>query len=171
MGADAFDDHVANDETLLRLTWHPIDFDETGGLRPEAFRSEDFKGPGFGVSVDRAELCSKAAVMLRAEKQQPIRPESRKTAILSGSIVGEIRSQVDTKEDLVGDREQEPSPETSMFEIISDPQEGNSAHTLISSSRKRGKGARREARLRLVGFFNRHTQLDDYFANSKHEAR
>lgn len=146
-------DDVANDETVLRLTWWPQDFDTvTGDLLPVAFRREDLSGPGHGVSVDRKHLARREVVAKVAEEQKPKKPEDRVDPYLAASAVRLIRSAAGV--DGPG-----------IFLVAAEPiKDVNPAHAHISSRRSRTKSEMNEARLELLSQFQKPVAFDKHFA-------
>ena len=77
---------------LLRLTWHPVDFDKNGKVKACAFPRADLKGQEDRyLSVDRQDLCDVAVQCAILAAQQVRRPYDRQLGFAVPVLCGAVR--------------------------------------------------------------------------------
>lgn len=81
---------------LIKLVWHPDDFDADGNLQGTAFSRRDLEGGSRYVSVDRSDLHDPAVFVSIAKKQQP-KSENRETARRAHMSCKDVRQVKDSE--------------------------------------------------------------------------
>lgn len=125
---------VADAERLVRTTFSPEHFDGEE-FQLTAISLKDLSDNG--VSVDREQITPLEAVEGRLQAQAARLPESREVPVFSVFTAGAVRD--------ISDDDGEKA-----LVVNADQVDGNPGHALILSSKKRGRGALRGIRLKLI---------------------